>query len=455
MKAKANIQNNVVLSEQMISSQKKDQNKSFSVSTLNNSETELPDFLNFKDFMIDDDPKQQEYNISQNVTSADFKGPGIDSKYKSISTQNITANICNNTFQNNQFNHYFASSAYLPSTYCGTYINPYPVYYVPSYVQPIPMVAMPNFQAAPKLPKKKKKIQNLMEISITKSNNLLKYIRENDLNKIKNRLCSSEGSDFFQNLIKEASTEEISEFIKCIEPFMQDIMTNHHGNYLFQVLFSNVNYYQRKQIWNMLKPNIIYYSQTDYSTYCIQVLIEHSSELDEENNIMLLFKEDFMKLACNKQGNHIIKSLLKSFKSNALKILTSFLLKNFQELIRNVYGISIIKKFIEYVYENKLKSFKLKIKEIISSSYKSIISNEYAHYAILHIIDIWGIKSCDFIIRKSKDLELLVFKYNSRIIYKIIDLLSHVSSIILFYFRRLNKNFVWNISKRLISYKQF
>ena len=155
-----------------------------------------------------------------------------------------------------------------------------------------------------------------------------------------------------------------------------------------------------------------------------------------------------MKLACNKQGNHILKSLLKSFKSSAIKVLTSFLLNNFEQLSRNVYGISIIKKLIEYVNNNKIKSLKSKIKQIISNSYQTFVLHEYAHYAILHIIDIWGIKSSEFIIKKATSFELIVLKYNSRIIYKIIDSLSYVSIIYIILLIGIKTRFLYGIFRK-------
>ena len=217
MKAKEEIQNKGELSKQLLFSPSNLQNYSSSLGSLNKSKSELPDYLNFKEFLIDDQ-REQENNSSQSITSADFKGQEIESKGKSYSTQNIiTANICNNTFQNNQFNGYFPPSAYFQTTYYGgTYLNPYPVYYVPGYLQPLPMM-IPNFQTIPVPPVKIVKSKNLKEISKSKTYNLLKYIKENEISKIKSKICSSEGCDFLQNLVKEASPEEITDFIIYIE----------------------------------------------------------------------------------------------------------------------------------------------------------------------------------------------------------------------------------------------
>jgi hypothetical protein len=419
-----------VSSKKLVLSQINAQNDSSSVSSLNITDSDLPDFLNFKNFNINkkEELKKQAYESTENTTSAGLTGQDKKGFFIANSSQNITANIFNNTIQTVPFNNYILSSHNLPvpyGIYNGFGFNTNQAYSLPYYYPA--MIQYPPIQPTPTV-KISDNISNLKEKS-KNNNKLLNYIKSNDVTKLKFLMCSSDNSDFFQRLIIKSSSQEKSELIKYIEPILSEIMTNHHGNFVIQVLFSNINYQQRTEIWRKIQNNIITYSNTDYSTYCIQVLIENSIMVEEEDNIMLQIKDHFMELANNKQGNHIIKLLLKSFKSKALEVLINFLVNNFEEISRNVYGISIIKKFIEFSFEENSKTLQSKIKNIIAQSFKNIVSHEYSHYSIIHIIDIWGIKTCDFIINKSKNVEFLVLKYNSRVVYKIIDALNNVSHI--------------------------
>lgn len=386
------------------------------------SDSELPDYLNFKNFCLkDDEPKTKAANSSQNVTFADIKEPVKGSSYKAFSSENVSSIAPNNIFQNYHYNQFLQSSTYLPFSLYNSYYNPYSAYNDPFYYHPM---QYPSNQSFPSVKVKERKV-TIEKLKI--HSNLLNLIEKNEINILKKIICSSEGSENIQKLIKESNEIDLSEFISYIESIMEEIMTNHHGNYACQTLFSNLNTNQRKMVWKIIEKKVISLSNTDYSTYCIQVLIESISDQEEEKYIISLFKENFMLISFNKQGNHIIKSLLKTLRSKALKTLTNFLLNNFEVLSQNVYGISIIKKFIEHAFELNIKPIMKKIKDIISHSFKTIISHEYSHYSILHIIDVWGIKSSGFIIKAAKSIENLVLKYNSRVIYKIVDKMNSVS----------------------------
>ena len=250
-------------------------------------------------------------------------------------------------------------------------------------------------------------------------------------------------------------------FNKVILPNFKYIITSNTSNYFCQMFFKYLNKDQRLIIWNYLfsKINnnsnnkkfndfnsvnnseiiafdkyIEYYSCADYSTHCIQSLTEASNTYEEQTMIVSNIEPYILNLCRNNRGTHIIQKLLLELKGLPKEDFNNKIIMKMYMISKEVYGISVLKKLVIYNKQSNLK-FKNYLIDKITKDFIEICCDSYGNFFILCLFEEWGIQSCKTLIEliNNNSYLLLTNRFATRIIYKVIELINNkVRHIVLF-----------------------
>ena len=231
--------------------------------------------------------------------------------------------------------------------------------------------------------------KNLMFLNIkNKNNNLLIQTFLNFINMF-NIESFNKNSIYYQKIFSQIplSIPFLDLIIQKLQGNFSNLMQGNNSNYFISDLIKKCTKKQKIIILNEIFNNIVNLSLNEYSNHCIQTLIEKASSKEE---IILIInslshnKEKVLDICKNEYGSFVIQKILTYFNENYRYKINEIILKNLYELCIDMYGVCVVKKFINntnnQIYCNIL------IKNIFINFYK-IAKNNYGNYAIQNLID--------------------------------------------------------------------
>jgi len=232
-------------------------------------------------------------------------------------------------------------------------------------------------------------------------------------------------------------------FNKVIDD-IEDLVNHKYGNYFTQKLISKLNTQQRGKIWNILnKKNILEYALNEFGNHSIQVLLNQAAQNEqEEEYIMTLFNPYLAILPYNKFGIFVILRMYTLFSNKWIDEIKKFIDENFNSLLFHINGVCLIKKYISYKSNTSTEDKVLFIKMLSKFNY-FLLSDKYAHFLTLYIIEEWGVVICmDIILYVINDYKLaLESKYGSMVLLKVIEKIDEVSLFIVTFILEQQKGF--------------
>ena len=199
-------------------------------------------------------------------------------------------------------------------------------------------------------------------------------------------------------------------------------MKDVYGNYFIQSLIKNSNQTQIDLIIKYIKKDFVTIA-LDYSgTHVLQTLLDMIKTPEEEIILLNSIKGNELKMAFDINATHVLQkmiSIINEIRRNQINII---ILDNIKILTLDVNGICLVKKFIEYTSLSEIKD---KIIKILSDNCIEISQSPYGNYAIQFILEEWGINKCEPIVNIiiNNICSLSVQKYSSNVSEKIIELL--------------------------------
>ncbi len=231
--------------------------------------------------------------------------------------------------------------------------------------------------------------KNLMFLNMkNKNNNLLIQTFLNFINMF-NIESFNKNSIYYQKIFSQIplSIPFLDLIIQKLQGNFSNLMQGNNSNYFISDLIKKCTKKQKIIILNEIFYNIVNLSLNEYSNHCIQTLIEKASSKEE---IILIInslshnKEKVLDICKNEYGSFVIQKILTYFNENYRYKINEIILKNLYELCIDMYGVCVVKKFINntnnQIYCNIL------IKNIFINFYK-IAKNNYGNYAIQNLID--------------------------------------------------------------------
>lgn len=199
---------------------------------------------------------------------------------------------------------------------------------------------------------------------------------------------------------------------------------NHkYGNYYSQKLLQKLDFAKRTKVWEILtEKNILLYALNEFGNHSIQILISSTESETEEDTIMAYFKNYYSSLSYNKYGSFILQRILKTFSQKWKSEILSFIGENFNSLLFHVNGVCLIKKFISYGdfdSNEKKNAFMSNFKYLLYP----LITDKYANYFCLFILEEWGLSTCKDIVVLLKN-NIIDFMENKNSIDVILKYLS-------------------------------
>ena len=199
-------------------------------------------------------------------------------------------------------------------------------------------------------------------------------------------------------------------------------MMDVYGNYFIQYLIKNSNENQINLIINYIKNDYVIIALNYSGTHVLQTLLDMIKTIEEEIILVESIKGNELKMAFDINATHVLQKMICVINEIRRNSINNIILKNIKALCLDANGICVVKKFIgnTFLCENKEKIIKL-----ISENCIEIAQNPYGNYGIQYILEEWGINICESIVKIiiNNICSLSTQKYSSNVSEKIIGLL--------------------------------
>ncbi len=199
-------------------------------------------------------------------------------------------------------------------------------------------------------------------------------------------------------------------------------MMDVYGNYFIQYLIKNSNENQINLIINYIKNDYVIIALNYSGTHVLQTLLDMIKTIEEEIILVESIKGNELKMAFDINATHVLQKMICVINEIRRNSINNIILKNIKALCLDANGICVVKKFIgnTFLCENKEKIIKL-----ISENCIEIAQNPYGNYGIQYILEEWGITICESIVKIiiNNICSLSTQKYSSNVSEKIIGLL--------------------------------
>ena len=238
----------------------------------------------------------------------------------------------------------------------------------------------------------------------------------------------------FSSLIKVQQTSRICQLYLEQTPYnivhlmfnemtsqLPELLLDPYANYFCLKIFYFLNLKDRIVYLTSIAPSFPQLCTNKISTYPIQCIIEQLNCLAERQIIFTALKQkDYIKLALDSYGTHVLSKMLMLFDYSLVQPLSSFILDNFLFLANNSNGLCIVKK--EILIEYKKDNFEQLQKELVHNALV-LVQSPYGNYALQIAIDNWELRDIECIIDEfvGKCSVLATQKYSSNVIEKSIE----------------------------------
>ena len=248
---------------------------------------------------------------------------------------------------------------------------------------------------------------NIIVTSSLQNYNVFKFEQqENDKdimiftkNNILSAFTSQKNTKQLQKNLINKKKEIFDKIIYELKDNFRNIIKDKNGNYFCSDLIKACNKEQRIKILEELSPFLSEDCCDEFGTYPIQNLFEISSS-EEEYKLLISSFNDMNKLllACiNSNGTFVIQKLIMHIPEKSRTEFNFNFVKFISVLSRDMYGLSVVKKFINYTKNELLSKY---IFNIIITDFMSISNNQYGNYLIQYLLEKWWKTSEGIILKK-------------------------------------------------------
>ena len=184
----------------------------------------------------------------------------------------------------------------------------------------------------------------------------------------------------------QLTVSQIEDIIPKLKGKFFQLMNGKNSNYLMSELIQNASKKQKLIILSEIYNQIDILAINEYGSHPLQTLIEKASSKDEIIMIInaISSRNKLIKIAKNSNGTYVIQKIISYFNENYRNKINKIILKHFTELCYNMYGVCIIKKFIN-TCENEQILFSLF--SLFIQNFVNISENQFGNYAIQIFIE--------------------------------------------------------------------
>ena len=226
------------------------------------------------------------------------------------------------------------------------------------------------------------------------NNDKIKLISNIDI--ILSLLTNYNGSRFLQDIVTNSDNNEISILLKTTYPQIAKIMCLEYGNYFVQKLIKKLNTQQRIIIYQLIENDFLNIAKNKSGTHVIQTLIDSIQSPIEQIFLEKLLNKDMLTLFNNENSYHIIMKLILEKPENMRNNINFFFVENIEKIIINPYGAFCGVKFI---LNNTNLNLRLILIKNIENNIKTLIFNKNSCIFLMSAIKQFGINNFEFIIQ--------------------------------------------------------
>ena len=179
---------------------------------------------------------------------------------------------------------------------------------------------------------------------------------------------------------------EIDSILQKLKGHFFQLMTGKNSNYFISNIIINATKKQKLIILSEIYPQIDTLSISEYGSHPLQNLIEKASSKDEIIMIInaITAKNKFIEIAKDVNGTYVIQKIISYFNENFRTKVNQIILNNIVELCNDMFGVCVIKKFINNCQNQECIYFLL---VTFINNFVNISENQFGNYAIQIFID--------------------------------------------------------------------
>lgn len=210
-------------------------------------------------------------------------------------------------------------------------------------------------------------------------------------------ICTKKGSKDIIKMIGKYPNQCITIIIMILKKKLSQIMKDTSGNYFCQNLIQRSNTYQLELILNYIKDDFILIAKDYQGTHVLQTLIGKIKKKSNniETTILNIITNKELEMALDLNASHVLQKVLMKIKETKRPNINEIILSNFCNLATNPSGVCCLKAFI---ISNITPFIQKKILTIIENNILKIANDCYANYVIKTIFQKWGLIICSTIV---------------------------------------------------------
>jgi hypothetical protein len=184
----------------------------------------------------------------------------------------------------------------------------------------------------------------------------------------------------------EFTLKELDIIIHKLKGYFFQLMTGKNSNYFISNIIINATKKQKLYILSEIYPMIDILAINEYGSHPLQTLIEKASSKDEIIMIInaITAKNKFIEIAKDVNGTYVIQKIISYFNENFRTKVNQIILNNIVELCNDMFGVCVIKKFINNCQNQECIYFLL---VTFINNFVNISENQFGNYAIQIFID--------------------------------------------------------------------
>ena len=222
----------------------------------------------------------------------------------------------------------------------------------------------------------------------------------------------------------EFTLKELDIVLQKLKGYFFQLMIGKNSNYFITNLIINATKKQKLYILSEIYPMIDILAINEYGSHPLQTLIEKASSKDEIIMIInaITVKNKLIEISKNEYGTYVIQKIICYFNENFRNKVNKIILNNIVELCNDMFGVCVIKKFINNSHNYDCIYFLL---ITFINNFVYISENQFGNYAIQIFIDKISInENLIYVLEKQiflNFLRLSIHRFGSRVIEKYID----------------------------------
>ena len=227
------------------------------------------------------------------------------------------------------------------------------------------------------------------------------------------------GSKLFQKYLKSNIPSKIIHLLYIeLSQNLEEIITDAYSNYFCKKFYIFLSQKDRIDFLKRIKNSIFRLSCHNVGSFTIQAIIENLGSKAEQFIIINVLKNHIQQLSYDPFGCHVLERLLASIDEEFISFLYLYIIDNFLKLANNKYGIYLVKTILTFIQKKNLHE---KIKKIVKENPYMLILNPFGNFVIQVIVEYWSDYKEIVNLYKGNFFGLSFEKYASNAIEKCIE----------------------------------